>query len=123
MRDFLLDDNQDVVIGDTDIQMVSGNDETSQRIITTLRTRLDEFEPEDSPMGLTLENAVGKAYNEDYLGTDITNMISQQVDENIEVKQLTFDRDLAQRQLTVHLTYSMPGSTDQTVVTDIGGEY
>lgn len=123
MRDFLLDDNQDVVIGDTDIQMVSGNDETSQRIITTLRTRLDEFEPEDSPMGLTLENAVGKAYNEDYLGTDITNLISQQVDENIEVKQLTFDRDLAQRQLTVHLTYSMPGSTDQTIVTDIGGEY
>lgn len=122
MRDFLLDDNGDVVV-DSDIQTVSGNDETSQRIITTLRTRLDEFEPEDSAMGLTLENAVGKAYNEDYLSSDITELINQQVDESIEVKELSFDRDLAQRTLTVHLTYSMPNGTDQTVVTDIGGEY
>lgn len=122
MRDFLLDENGDVII-DKDIQTVSGNDETSQRIITTLRTRLDEFEPEDSPMGLTHENAVGKAYNEDYLRTDITDTISQQVDENIEIKELTFDRDLAQRTLTVHLTYGMPGKADQTLVTDIGGEY
>lgn len=122
MRDFMLDENGDVVI-DHDIQTTSGNDETSQRIITTLRTRLNEFEPEDTPMGLTYENLVGKAYNEDYLRSDITDLISQRVDENIEVKELTFDRDVAQRTLTVHLTYSMPGGADQTVVTDIGGEY
>lgn len=121
-RDFKLDANGDVVI-DGDIQTISDNNELAQRIVTTLRTRLDEFEPEDSPMGLTRENALGKAYNEDYLREDITDAISDQVDPSINVNQITFERDQALRTLTVTLNCTLPNGSNQIISTDLGGEY
>lgn len=121
-RDFKLDSNADVVI-DTDIKTTSDNNELAQRIVTTLQTRLDEFEPEDSAMGLTRENALGKAYNEDYLREDITDAISEQVDAGININQITFDRDQALRTLMVTVNCTLPNGSNQIISTDLGGEY
>lgn len=115
MRDFKLDGNGDVLL-DNDIVTVSDVDEVNQRIKTTLETRLDEFEPEDEPMGLTRENALGKAYNEDFLSEDIEDAITNQVDENIEVRESNFVRDDAQRNLTVEVKYVLPDSDDIQIV-------
>lgn len=122
MRDFQLDANGDVIIGDTDIATTSDNDEVNQRIRTSLQTRLDEFEPEDDSWGLTRENALGKAYNEDFLRQDIEDVISEQVDENINVTQIDFDKNDADRSVQVSIDYRLPDGTMQSVDTDLGGD-
>lgn len=126
MRDFKLDENGDVVIADGDISIISDSEEVNQRIKTTLQTRLNEFEPEDDSMGLTRENMLGKAYNEDFLREDIEDAIHEQVDENIDIREISFERDMAQRSLTVEIKFVNPpvsGQDVQTVNTDLGGEY
>ncbi|WP_143463338.1 GPW/gp25 family protein [Levilactobacillus enshiensis] len=122
-RDFELNSNGDVVIADGDISTVSASDEMNQRIRTTLQTRLDEFEPEDGPMGLTRENALGKAYNEDFLREDIEDVITEQVDERIDIREINFDKDEALRTLTVEIKYVLPNDDDvQTVSTNLGDD-
>ncbi|AWP46354.1 hypothetical protein CCS05_05210 [Levilactobacillus brevis] len=123
MRDFKLDKNGDVIIDDGDIAMISDNEEISQRIATTLRTRLNEFEPVDEPMGLTRENALGKAFNEDFLREDIEDAITSQVDERISVQEINFDENEATRSLAVDIKYTIPDSDEvQTVNANLGGD-
>lgn len=123
-KDLKIGPNGDVVIGDGDLSVASDRDELNQRIRITLQTRLDEFEPEDSPMGLTRENALGKAYNEDFLREDIEDAISEQVDENINVQEINFDEDEATRSLSIEVKYTLPDGADdvQTVNADIGSD-
>lgn len=122
MRDFKLDKNGDVIIDDGDIAMISGNEEISQRIATTLRTRLNEFEPVDEPMGLTRENALGKGYNQDFLQEDIEDAISTQVDENIDVQEINFTKSDADRSLSVEVKYMLPNGDVETVQTNLGDD-
>lgn len=123
MRDFKLDKNGDVIIDDGDIAMISDNEEISQRIATTLRTRLNEFEPEEDSWGLTRENALGKAFNEDFLREDIEDAITSQVDERISVQEINFDENEATRSLAVDIKYTIPDSDEvQTVNANLGGD-
>lgn len=122
MRDFKLDKNGDVIIEDGDISMTSDNEEISQRIATTLRTRLNEFEPVDEPMGLTRENALGKGYNQDFLQEDIEDAISTQVDENIDVQEINFTKSDADRSLSVEVKYMLPNGDVETVQTNLGDD-
>lgn len=122
MRDFKLDKNGDVIIDDGDIAMISDNEEISQRIATTLRTRLNEFEPVDEPMGLTRENALGKGYNQDFLQEDIEDAISTQVDENIDVQEINFTKSDADRGLSVEVKYMLPNGDVETVQTNLGDD-
>lgn len=122
MRDFKLDNNGDVIIEDGDISMTSDNEEISQRIATTLRTRLNEFEPVDEPMGLTRENALGKGYNQDFLQEDIEDAISTQVDENIDVQEINFTKSDADRSLSVEVKYMLPNGDVETVQTNLGDD-
>ncbi|ABJ64215.1 DUF2634 domain-containing protein [Levilactobacillus brevis] len=122
MRDFKLDKNGDVIIDDGDIAMISDNEEISQRIATTLRTRLNEFEPVDEPMGLTRENALGKGYNQDFLQEDIEDAISTQVDENIDVQEINFTKSDADRSLSVEVKYMLPNGDVETVQTNLGDD-
>lgn len=122
MRDFKLDKNGDVIIDDGDIAMISDNEEISQRIATTLRTRLNEFEPVDEPMGLTRENALGKGYNQDFLQEDIEDAISTQVDENIDVQEINFTKSDADRSLSVEAKYMLPNGDVETVQTNLGDD-
>lgn len=122
MRDFKLDKNGDVIIDDGDITMISDNEEISQRIATTLRTRLNEFEPVDEPMGLTRENALGKGYNQDFLQEDIEDAISTQVDENIDVQEINFTKSDADRSLSVEVKYMLPNGDVETVQTNLGDD-
>lgn len=122
MRDFKLDKNGDVIIDDGDIAMISDNEEISQRIATTLRTRLNEFEPVDEPMGLTRENALGKGYNQDFLQEDIEDAISTQVDENIDVQEIDFTKSDADRSLSVEVKYMLPNGDVETVQTNLGDD-
>lgn len=122
MRDFKLDKNGDVIIDDGDIAMISDNEEISQRIATTLRTRLNEFEPVDEPMGLTRENALGKGYNQDFLQEDIEDAISTQVDEKIDVQEINFTKSDADRSLSVEVKYMLPNGDVETVQTNLGDD-
>ncbi|ATU69472.1 DUF2634 domain-containing protein [Levilactobacillus brevis] len=122
MRDFKLDKNGDVIIDDGDIAMISDNEEISQRIATTLRTRLNEFEPVDEPMGLTRENALGKGYNQDFLQEDIEDAVSTQVDENIDVQEINFTKSDADRSLSVEVKYMLPNGDVETVQTNLGDD-
>ncbi|MBT9677244.1 DUF2634 domain-containing protein [Levilactobacillus brevis] len=122
MIDFKLDKNGDVIIDDGDIAMISDNEEISQRIATTLRTRLNEFEPVDEPMGLTRENALGKGYNQDFLQEDIEDAISTQVDENIDVQEINFTKSDADRSLSVEVKYMLPNGDVETVQTNLGDD-
>ena len=122
MRDFKLDKNGDVIIEDGDIAMTSDNEEISQRIVTTLRTRLNEFEPVDEPMGLTRENSLGKGYNQDFLQEDIEDAISTQVDENIDVQEINFTKSDADRSLSVEVKYMLPNGDVETVQTNLGDD-
>lgn len=122
MRDFKLDKNGDVIIDDGDIAMISDNEEISQRIATTLRTRLNEFEPVDEPMGLTRENALGKGYNQDFLQEDIEDAIRTQVDENIDVQEINFTKSDADRSLSVEVKYMLPNGDVETVQTNLGDD-
>lgn len=122
MRDFKLDKNGDVIIDDGDIAMISDNEEISQRIATTLRTRLNEFEPVDEPMGLTRENALGKGYNQDFLQEDIEDAISTQVDKNIDVQEINFTKSDADRSLSVEVKYMLPNGDVETVQTNLGDD-
>lgn len=122
MRDFKLNKNGDVIIDDGDIAMISDNEEISQRIATTLRTRLNEFEPVDEPMGLTRENALGKGYNQDFLQEDIEDAISTQVDENIDVQEINFTKSDADRSLSVEVKYMLPNGDVKTVQTNLGDD-
>lgn len=123
MRDFKLDKNGDVIIDDGDIAMISDNEEISQRIATTLRTRLNEFEPEEDSWGLTRENALGKAFNEDFLREDIEDAITSQVDDRISVQEINFDENEATRSLAVDIKYTIPDSDEvQTVNANLGGD-
>lgn len=122
MRDFKLDKNGDVIIDDGDIAMISDNEEISQRIATTLRTRLNEFEPVDEPMGLTRENALGKGYNQDFLQEDIEDAISTQVDENIDVQEINFTKSDADRSLSVEVKYMLPNGDVETAQTNLGDD-
>lgn len=122
MRDFKLDKNGDVIIDDGDIAMISDNEEISQRIATTLRTRLNEFEPVDEPMGLTRENALGKGYNQDFLQEDIEDAISTQVDENIDVQEINFTKSDADRSLSVEVKYMLTNGDVETVQTNLGDD-
>lgn len=122
MRDFKLDKNGDVIIDDGDIAMISDNEEISQRIATTLRTRLNEFEPVDEPMGLIRENALGKGYNQDFLQEDIEDAIGTQVDENIDVQEINFTKSDADRSLSVEVKYMLPNGDVETVQTNLGDD-
>lgn len=123
MRDLKLGPNGDVIIEDGDATTVSDNDELNQRIAVTLQTRLDEFEPEEDSWGLTRENALGKAFNEDFLREDIEDTITSQVDERISVQEINFDENEATRSLAVDIKYTIPDSDEvQTVNANLGGD-
>lgn len=123
MRDLKLGPNGDVIIEDGDAATVSDNDELNQRIAVTLQTRLDEFEPEEDSWGLTRENALGKAFNEDFLREDIEDAITSQVDERISVQEINFDENEATRSLSVDIKYTIPDSDEvQTVNANLGGD-
>lgn len=122
MKDFELK-NGDVVIDDGDIKTVSDNDEIAQRIITSLQTRLEEFEISEGSWGLTRENALGKAYNEDFLRTDIIDCITNDVDKNVNVSDIEFEKDDDTRSLIITLKIYTSVGDINTVTTEIGGVY
>ncbi|MCT2881911.1 hypothetical protein [Lentilactobacillus buchneri] len=87
MKDFNLDSNLDVVMDGNDIQPVTDDDEIYQRVCTTLRTRLGEFEP-STETGLDDENIYGKNVKKDYLEKDIEDAISTQVGDIVQINKV-----------------------------------
>jgi len=128
MKDFQLDSNLDVVFEDGDIQLVRDSDEISQRVATTLRTRLLEFEPAED-MGLTGENLYGKNVSTEYLESDIVDAITEQIPDVVQITQIETSKDDASRVATVTLKYQTTAdeSIEQTVNLDAennsGGDY
>lgn len=128
MKDFKLDANLDVIFADGDIQLTRDSDEISQRVATTLRTRLMEFEPAED-MGLSGENLYGKNVSTEYLESDIVDAITEQVPDVVQVTQIEVTKDDATRVANVKLQYQTTAdeSIQQTVNLDSennsGGDY
>lgn len=128
MKDFQLDSNLDIVFEDGDIRLVRDSDEISQRVATTLRTRLLEFEPAED-MGLTGENLYGKNVSTEYLESDIVDAITEQIPDVVQITQIETSKDDASRVATVTLKYQTTAdeSIEQTVNLDAennsGGDY
>lgn len=122
MIDFKLDENQDVII-DHDIQTVADNEELLQKIATTLRTRLGEFEP-DPEMGLEDSNLYGKQVRTDYLETDILDAISQQVGDEVVITGIEMGEADENRSLVISMDITFPNSESQNFSIDIsrGGD-
>lgn len=123
-KDIQLNDGLDAVIAGGDIQQLTDDDEIYQRVCTTLRTRLSEFEP-STETGLDDENIFGKNVKKDYLATDIEDAINTQVSDIVQVNSIEIGDPDDNRMVAIQLDLRTVNGTDIQPTIDIqtqGGE-
>lgn len=121
MRDFEIDSNQDIVIDSRDVRTISDSDEVAQRVLTTLRTRLMEFEPAVT-LGLSQNNLYGKYSNVDFAKQDIQDAIEEQVADVANIEKIKMEPDYATREMNVEITFTTRTGLEQTVAANVGGD-
>lgn len=121
MRDFEIDSNKDIVIDSRDVRTISDSDEIAQRVLTTLRTRLMEFEPAVT-LGLSQNNLYGKYSNVDFAKQDIQDAIEEQVADVANIEKIKMEPDYATREMNVEITFTTRTGLEQTVAANVGGD-
>lgn len=121
MRDFEIDSNKDIVIDSRDVRTISDSDEVAQRVLTTLRTRLMEFEPAVT-LGLSQNNLYGKYSNVDFAKQDIQDAIEEQVADVENIEKIKMEPDYATREMNVEITFTTRTGLEQTVAANVGGD-
>lgn len=121
MRDFKLNENGDVDISGNQIQLIHDGDEVAQRVVTTLRTRLLEFEPATT-LGLAQDNLFGKYSNLDFAKQDIEDAITEQVADVVSVDKVDMTIDNATREMRVEIKFSTSSGSTQNIQTSVGGD-
>lgn len=121
MRDFEIDSNKDIVIDSRDVRTISDSDEIAQRVLTTLRTRLMEFEPAVT-LGLSQNNLYGKYSNVDFAKQDIQDAIEEQVADVENIEKIKMEPDYATREMNVEITFTTRTGLEQTVAANVGGD-
>ena len=104
-RDFELDENGDLVIDPAthDLAMVSGIEEVTQRIKTTLSIKYGEMDNLGSEAGADYRNFLGKSFSEESARDDLTAALLDQVPEVQSLQDITFEKK-AGRKLVVGFT-------------------
>ncbi len=101
-KDIQLNDGKDAIVAGGDIQQLTDDDEIYQRVCTTLRTRLGEFEP-STETGLDDENIYGKNVKKDYLEKDIEDAISTQVGDVVQINNVDIGDPDDNRKIEIRL--------------------
>lgn len=100
MKGFKLDDNGDVVVGDTDIEMVEDNELKKQNIQTVLGTNKGEW-PLNKDEGITFSQVLGKGVTADMARTQVQDGLKQ-VDSSMYIDKLDFSFDNQSRAANVN---------------------
>lgn len=90
MKNFLLDNDGDVVIENGRIQMTSGADLTAQTFRQVIATKLGEWEYNPGE-GMDFSVLLTKNYNVDLI-RDAIESAAKQVDEDAEITDFSFER-------------------------------
>lgn len=114
-RDLQLDGNGDLVIDPVthDLAMVSGIEEVTQRIKTTLSIKYGEMDNLGPEAGADYRNFLGKSFNEESARDDLTAALLDQVPEVQSLQDITFKKE-AGRKLVVCFTAIVEGDSGET---------
>ncbi|GEP72041.1 hypothetical protein FD12_GL001383 [Lentilactobacillus rapi DSM 19907 = JCM 15042] len=110
-KDLSLNSDLDVIFENGDVQQLTDDDEIYQRVCTTLRTRLSEFDP-DTEVGLDDENIYGKNVKKDYLETDIEDAIATQVSDIVQVNKVEIGDPDENRNIQIQLDLQTVNGTN-----------
>lgn len=114
-KDLQLDENGDLVIDPVthDLAMISGIEEVTQRIKTTLSIKYGEMDNLGSEAGADYRNFLGKSFNEESARDDLTAALLDQVPEVQSLQDITFKKK-AGRKLVVGFTAIVEGNSGET---------
>ncbi|MCD8089932.1 MAG: hypothetical protein LUD81_04815 [Clostridiales bacterium] len=115
MKGFELDENGDVYIEKTKIQMVSKTELLRQKVITVLGTNKGEWflNPDE---GINFNNLLGKKKDDEIIRNEILDGL-QQVDETFQLTSFECDFDRIKRKLVI--SFSAANSEGEAVETTV----
>lgn len=104
MKDFMLDENNDVVIQNGKIQMVKDNEVLKQKVRTVLNTNKGEWF-DNLNEGVKFSKILGKGNTEDMIRDEIQQGLKQ-VDDTFTINSFEMELDKITRNLKVKFTAS-----------------
>lgn len=99
MKGFALDEHGDVLIENNEISIVVGDDLLRQKVLTVLRTNLEEWFF-DHEQGIDFDNLLGKGVGEELARYEVERGLLQ-VDSTFKITEFTYAVNKAERKATV----------------------
>lgn len=112
MKDFKLDDNNDILISGNDIELAHGIDVTIQAFETTLETQKGEWFL-NNELGINFDNVLGKPIPSEEITKDELNQGIAQVNEDYNISGFSTAYDNTNRSRTI--TLELTNNQDETI--------